>query len=335
MIGLMTLLRQSASRPPTPAAPAAPAVSSVPPAAALPVVAASVEAADEAVPGTVERLLRLVAGVVAPTTVLSALLYYFGYVTTLAQYAYFGVDVDMAGLTTADYLLRSAAAVYVPFGAVFLVSLVAVWAHLAVRRVLDAGHRARAVRAGTTAVAALGLLLVGRGVLGVVVPGVSRAEAPGVSPLSLAAGVVLLAYARWLSRRAATRDGRTTATSPWVELVSAGLVAGLVVLSLFWAANSFAAAYGRGRAISLAERLHTRPAVVIDTTERLYLALPGVQETVLPTDTDQVFRYRYRGLRLLLQSRTGMFLVPDTWQPADGTTLVVPNEGVRLQLSRG
>jgi hypothetical protein len=36
----------------------------------------------------------------------TALLFYFGYVSTRAKYEYFGVDVDVVGLGTRDFLMR-------------------------------------------------------------------------------------------------------------------------------------------------------------------------------------------------------------------------------------
>src|ERR671927_478533 len=48
-----------------------------------------------------------VAQVVAPLSVLTALLFYFGYASSRARYLYFGVDVDTIGLSTQDYVMRS------------------------------------------------------------------------------------------------------------------------------------------------------------------------------------------------------------------------------------
>lgn len=45
--------------------------------------------------------------VIAPATMLSASLFYFGYVSSRAQHEYFGLDVDTIGLSTQDYVMRS------------------------------------------------------------------------------------------------------------------------------------------------------------------------------------------------------------------------------------
>src|SRR5919205_890451 len=63
------------------------------------------EASDEN--GRVERLISWAASVVAPLSVLTAVLFYFGYASSRAQYAYFGLDVDTIGLSTQDFVMRS------------------------------------------------------------------------------------------------------------------------------------------------------------------------------------------------------------------------------------
>ena len=86
--------------------------------------------ADESKTNQFERYLSLGASVVAPITVLSALLFYFGYVSSRAQYAYFGIDVDTIGLSTQDYVMRSPQSLLVPLLALVVIGLALVVAHL-------------------------------------------------------------------------------------------------------------------------------------------------------------------------------------------------------------
>jgi hypothetical protein len=62
-------------------------------------------------------------------------------------------------------------------------------------------------------------------------------------------------------------------------------------------------------------------------------ALPSqVTETALPAGEGAEFRYRYRGMRLLIEAGGRLFLVPATWT-AQGRTVIVPyDEHVRLQV---
>src|SRR5512132_3026246 len=90
-----------------------------------------------------ERGLQVVTAIVAPTTLLTALLFYFGWIRTNALFQYFGVDATTLGFTTQYYLLRSSEALYVPLGTLLVVGLAALWLHslvatwLAARRRLD------------------------------------------------------------------------------------------------------------------------------------------------------------------------------------------------------
>src|SRR5262249_48171312 len=52
--------------------------------------------------------------IVAPVTLISGVLFYFGYVSSRAEYEYFGIDVDTIGLGTRDYVMRSPQTLLVP-----------------------------------------------------------------------------------------------------------------------------------------------------------------------------------------------------------------------------
>ena len=256
-----------------------------------------------------ERWYSLATTFVAPATFLSALLFYFGYVSSRAELAYFGVDVDTVGLSTRDYVMRSPAALLVP--ALLLTTLGA--AALLGSRFL--GERLSPsveqwLRIGSYAAVAAALVLVASyrwtG---------AWAAYPMVTPLLLAAGVAVLA---WLWHRTGTRRG------------AVALAVLTVVTCLFWATATLAQWTGLGAGQRTARNLDDLPAVVIDTKERLYLTDGVVSETALPQEEDQSFRYRYRGLRLLIQAGDRMFLVPQQWTPA-GSTLVVELSDVRAR----
>lgn len=283
-----------------------------------------------------ERRIKQLTSVLAPTTVLTALLLYYGYVATNTEYGFFGISLSSLRLSNQDFLLRSVAALYLPLGALLLGMLIAMWGHAGVRHLISARRRQQALRR-----AALGLIVVGtlaflRGIAGMLLPDLSRTEPIATSPLCLGLGVCALAYGRYLFVALTTSGPSPSQPKTWVEQASAAVVSGLVVLSLFWAANSFAGAYGRGAAAVTAADLSRRPAVVLDTTERLFISFPGIVETSLPVAQASKFRFRYRGLRLLVESDGRLFLVPDQWRSDDGATLVVrDNEDIRIQFHRG
>jgi uncharacterized membrane protein YbaN (DUF454 family) len=267
-----------------------------------------------------ERRVKLVTSVVAPTTVLTALLFYYGYVTTVAEYGYFGISMGSLDLSYQDVLLNSIGALYVPLGLLLLVILGGLWAHLWFVRHGRSRLRPRTVRLAGFVLIAVGALAFLRGVLGVVVPAIARTEWIALSPICLGVGVSAIAYGR---RLLAPAPGVGGVTHKWAETASTVTVCGLVVLSLFWAANSFAAAYGRGQAEAVVDRLWKRPAVVLDTPDRLFVKYPGVVETALPTADGQAPRYRYRGFRLLVEANDRLFLLPDQWRRDGGAALVL------------
>ena len=263
-------------------------------------------------PNAVTRNFRALAGFVAPVTVLTALFLYFGYVWTDSFYEYFGVDAATLQFSPQDYMLRSVAALYVPVGAILLISLVFVWVQPSVIAFVLRNRHARWWLIAWRGLVTVGLLLVLAGVLFVVAPGTTAPDSM-LAPLSLAVGVLLLAYCRSLNRmRTRTRARRAGSR----ERAATTLVLAVVTLCLFWSANSFAQQYGRGMAVTLSQQIRLRPAVVLDTTEELFLQLPGVTESALPAvSADQQFHFRYRGLRLLAQADDRMFFVSTGWSP--------------------
>lgn len=105
----------------------------------------------------------------------------------------------------------------------------------------------------------------------------------------------------------------------------------VIAASIFWATATIAQWSGRGLAQYDALHFGSLPSVILDTKERLFLRDPGIEETVLPASEGQMFHYRYRGLRPLIEGQNRMFLVPDVWSASD-STLIVPLDGsVRVQ----
>ena len=288
-----------------------------------------------------ERVVSSTASVVAPLSLISALLFYFGYASSRAQYEYFGVDVDTIGLTTQDYVMRSPQPLLTPLLAFLLVAVaVAALNDLVRRRVGDAvageadadpevaarsrrrmerdRRLARAVAAAGYAVLLAGVgLLLAYGLVG------GWPYYPLVTPATLALGAALALYGRRISKvlQAVSRGPRPTGLS----------LALVLAVSVFWATATFAQWSGRGTALEIARNLDDLPSVIVDTPERLYLTSPGIDERRLEPSEGQSFHYRYRNLRLLIQGRDLLFLVPNTWSP-ENSTLVVPMDGsVRLQ----
>ena len=239
-----------------------------------------------------DRVYSFAGNIVAPATALSTLLFYFGYVSTRAQYLYFGLDVDTIGLSTQAFVMRSPQPLLVPVLVLFLL----VAGGIAVNRWL----RPRLTR-HTGATLALGATLLGAGLVALFsYPATGRwTYFPLVTPALLALGAGITAYAMGV------RSGPVRLrVALWLTVAAA----------VFWTNATLAQWSGTGLGQEQAGRLNDLPRVVLDTRERLYLRNSDVSETVLQTEEGQTFRYRYRGLRLLVQNGDRMFLVPCTEQ---------------------
>ncbi|RKT55347.1 hypothetical protein [Saccharothrix australiensis] len=271
------------------------------------------------------------AAIAAPTTLVAALLCYFGYVSTLVRYEHFGVDLNALDLSTTELLLLGTEVVFAPVAGLLVLLVLGLVAHRGVRA-LRRRPGSRWAKVVGAALVLLGAALFARAVVGILVVSVSRDEFPGVTALSLAAGLPLAAYgiSTW---RARPRDRRRR---PGDALPAAALGA-IAVLGLFWATNNFAAAYGRGRAAELAAELPTRPLVVLDLEQQLYLpeGVGGVHQFPLPAAEGQRFRVRCQGLRLLTEAGGRLFLVPERWSDASRTVVVPYDDSVRIQFLPG
>jgi hypothetical protein len=274
----------------------------------------------------VNRWLAIGSSVVAPVTLLTTLLFYFGYVSSRAQFRYFGIDVDTIGLSTSGYAMRSPAVLLVPLLMAALAGMTLLLLHVRVRRHPPSGRAVLQALALAllTLVAGLALLL------GYFAFGRWPAYAL-VTPSLIGTGVALLTYLFWLPTAQPWLHPSEDDRARWVRPAVSALGAVVVGTCLFWATATLAEWTGRGNAVQTARNLDHLPLVILDTTERLYLTDGITSESVLPTGEGQSFRYRYRGLRLLVQGEDRMFLVPERWS-ANNSTIVVPvDDTVRLQ----
>jgi uncharacterized membrane protein len=312
--------------------------------------------------GQLERWVNFGATIVAPATVLSAVLFYFGYVSARAQYEYFGVDVDTIGLSTRDYVMRSPQPLLVPLLVLTLVGVVVVVLHTAIRERIvrataagdESASRVAGLRRLTGRAMSVGLVVLSAGIVLLFSYPVIREWALYnlVTPLLIALGAAIVAYSSHVlgllaasgSSAVPPRTSATVRNAPSTILVRRSAVLLIVVVvaaCTFWATATIAQWSGRGLAHYNARHLDRYPSVILDTKERLYLtngcrrtsdrAVPCVDESMLPATAGQEYKYRYRHLRLLIEGHDRMFLVPEVWSPSD-STLVLPLDGsVRIQ----
>ncbi|MEV0667418.1 hypothetical protein ACIBI3_37685 [Actinomadura luteofluorescens] len=272
-----------------------------------------------------------------PTTIIAGVLIWYGYVATLQRFRYFGVDLQLTDLANQDLLKLGVEVAYPAAVLLLLVLLAALGSHALISGVVLPA-RPRLIPRIAAAIALMALILLVRALIGLLSTQVARNETPGVTPLSLTVSVPLLVYTFWLVRHAGESGEGGWRNRPVMDALERGgrmVSVAVIVMGLFWAANSLAGEVGIARAYDDAKNLHKRPEVVLYSKEPLHDVPP---ETMYADFGAKVpFRHRYRNLRLLLASGGRLFLVPLTWKPHDSTarisTFVVPYDGnIRLQL---
>jgi hypothetical protein len=252
------------------------------------------------------------------TTVLTAILFYFGWSRAYYFFDYFGVDSSLLGLTTRDYVQLSVDGLFVPLAVVACGALALLWAWT---RLSAWAARHRRSGAVTAVVSVAGALLLLNGLSRVVVA--TPVNSPlAVAPACLAGGAALLVYGL---RRHRGATGDLVAAADWA------VVFVLVGLSLFWAANDYSAAVGRSRARQFVAQLPTLPDAVLYSEKSLGLKHPGIRE-IPCVHAKARYGFRYDGLKLVLQSGDEYLFLPETWTPAHGVAVLLPrSDTTRLE----
>lgn len=282
---------------------------------------------------TLPRLLTAAGALLGSTTVLTGLLFYFGRMHITGFFRYLRVNHTALDLTLYDHLVRSADGLFVPLTAAAVVGVLAIAGHRLLDR-LTPEARERALHTLVPATNTFGVVLVGLALLdllgnGPVVPG-----RPWVGGLALSAGVILVAYGTHLARPASLSGGTRKGLSVDFSALAQGAFAFVLVsIGLFWAAGNYAVEVGTGRAQQVVAELPTAADAVIYSERSLRLAVAGVTE-VACLDPDAAYRFRYDGLKLVIQSGDQYLLLPSGWTRENGTALLIPrSDAVRLEFA--
>jgi hypothetical protein len=277
----------------------------------------------------------VLGGIVAPTTLLTGLLYYFGWLHAYYLFGYFGINSTTLGFSTVDYLMRSVDALYIPLTVAAVVALVALWGNAAVLPALRAGSPALRSRFLRT-VTALGIALaLTGGALTLLIEGGSSGYA-ALAPVGFAAGVVVLGYAVHMRRILRPKAQQARAAAGWADAAEWMITFFLVAISLFTAASDYAGGVGVTRARQLMADLPNQPAVVLYSQHNLDLPPTGITETRC-ANANAGYRYRYDGLVLVLESGGKYVLLPRQWT-RDGRSpaiLLAESDAIRLEFYPG
>ncbi|MFE9023238.1 hypothetical protein ACFYNL_32350 [Streptomyces sp. NPDC007808] len=272
------------------------------------------------------------AYVVAPGTVVFALLYYFGSIYNKAYYSALGVIPEDLGFSVQGTVASSANAVFIPLCLLLagglVVYLLLGWLGLALAEPEHAARRRSVV--GLLLAVGAAMVLVGFPALFTNVAALFPAGWPRrfIPALLVALGATLAVFAvhQRLSEGADDSVLRARAADR-MWLAGGTLLVALLMLSLFYGMAQYVADLGRGNAILEAERGYPDSAFVVVHSR---LPLSHHAERIGFTDHGGVggtHRYEYRGFRLLAKTPSRFYLVSHATRHRDRLLVVLPDNG--------
>ena len=261
---------------------------------------------------SVGNALRLVATIGSPIAIVTALLFYFGWVRASVQARQLGYDTAILDWSTQDYILRSILVLFVPLMALLLFTLLLIWLHQ--HLVLPMVESPRLGKLSTWLPRGLRaswiLWASGAIALSIFAPRLSGAAIP----LSVTLALLCAMYGDMLERRITGRT-RTLSTAKVLILV-------LLAFSAFWDVERLARVAGEGYAAQITANPRRLLAVTVYSSKSLEIDAHGVVETKLGDD-ESAYRYRYDGLRLVQRSGDRYLLMSELWNPQASRIIVL------------
>lgn len=275
-----------------------------------------------------ERWLSLAALVVAPTSLITGLCYFFGLLFIRSKLQYFGVDPSTLGYTSADYAVTTIGLFFFAALRVLIVLAALVVLVVALRHWAATGRRITLLRS-------IAWLLAGLGTVSLTVAVVWLASERNLitwvidnptqmhMAVAIATGIALLAAGYWTLTLTGLGRLPKVAERSLLVLAATGLV-----VALFWVTDLYAVQQGKGHGAFASTQLWAADgdytAVQLDTTETLDLPGSMVKTTVLPSQGPPAPPiYRYQCLRVLEAHGGRYVLVPARWSREQGYAITV------------
>ncbi|MFB7288709.1 hypothetical protein [Actinacidiphila glaucinigra] len=249
-------------------------------------------------------------------------MFYLGVIYANAYYSYFHVSIFALGLGFGELVIHSLGLIRAPVViiCVLAVLLSARGSTLLPPTLLPRKFAAAAGRAaGVVARAHVWIVLAG---VGLVIAWQAIQPFRWLAPVTIAAGFIIG------QSRAANRGRRPQGLR---DRAVPTFVAGVFLL---WAATLVAGQLGVQDAQTNARNLLSRTAVVLYSTERISIRGPSVQ--VVDLGKEVRFRYRYTGLRQLVERGGRFYLLPVGWdRRVDAIYLIQQSDTIRVELMPG
>ena len=278
--------------------------------------AADLDTGNSSTGHDISAALRVAGSVAGQTTLVIALLFYFGWARTQTLLNYFGISAAIAHLSVNDYVLRSLNITIRLLVILGLLTLLFLSGHRWLVTALAAQRYPSLARFTMLACVVPGFLLCVVGVLGFYNWVTYSTQYPFV-PVTLAVGITLVGYGFHI-RTLAAADPQPHRWSARTQIAT------LVVLNIafiFWAVAVYASITGQRSAYLLASNLGAQPGVIVYSEKSLDLTAPGVK-VQQPPGNDSHYRYRYSNLKLLFYSNGRYFLLPIGWKRGRDPVLV-------------
>lgn len=235
--------------------------------------------------------------VVAQASFIAALMFYLGAIYTSAYYAYYHVSLSLLGFGFAQLVLQSLHLLRYEVLIVVVVALLAIEASRNPGRLRLPRSLSRGLRAGWKLLAQWHLVVVAAGLALLVMWPYIQPYA-WTAPLTIALGLLL-----GQSRTAQGDQPRQRGSRSVMILAAAAF--------LFWTVTQAAWQLGDHDARTRAREVVSWTGVVVHSTERLTFPTQSVAEEDF--NTGWRHRYRYTGLRLLLERDGRYLVVPMDW----------------------
>ncbi|MET9291013.1 hypothetical protein [Streptomyces sp. NPDC003077] len=252
-----------------------------------------------------------------------ALMLYAGLLNSAAYYAYFHIDTLAIGFDPIELALTSLRLVTLPVLTILaLIVFVAQFLRL-LSSLNDSSWVVRSLWWTWRTMTRAHLVIVGVGTILLLEWNRIR-PFEWSAPLLIACGLFLGQSAG--NARAAARGKFWARTAP---LTVAGLF-------LIWMIALLAGQLGREQAVEDAAHLDRRVEVVVLSTDRLSITGPPGLGTAEDLGKGKHYRYRYTGLRLLVERQDRYFLLPSGFnRDRDPTYVVQDDDSVRIELYPG